>query len=270
MSSCAVIGANGFLGQAVIKQLTVLGHAVYCVYNKAYADLPADARKIQIIDFIKAPVAVDFIFFAAGSFSSTHAELVSLNCDLLKSIVDICPESRIIYISSTNVYGFQKDTITETSPFISPALYGRSKLAGEFIVSAAKNYAILRLTYLYGKGLNNRSFLPNIIQQASEQKKIMLHGKGQREQDYLHVDDAASLCIRAMDCGNDIFLGATGVSYSNLQVARSIAGNIDNCVITFQGEDTGTSIYFDPSETFRRSGWKPAINFIDGIKNMIH
>jgi nucleoside-diphosphate-sugar epimerase len=161
-------------------------------------------------------------------------------------------------------------TINEYSAFNAPSLYGRSKLAGEFVVSAAASFSILRLVYLYGSGLENGSFLPNIIKSAREKNKIILYGKGVRKQDYLHVDDAAQLCIKAMNFAeNDIFLGASGCSYSNLDIAKIISSNIKGCIIEHLGIDNGNSFYFDPSITCQKLDWKPKADIVSEINKMI-
>lgn len=271
MKNCAVIGANGFLGKVIVKSLIRDRFTVYGVYHNHSANIPDECIKTAISDFLNPGLDIDYIFFSAGSFSNSQSQLISLNCDLLRAILQIYGKSKIIYISTTNVYGFHTGIINENSSFNSPTLYGKAKLSGEFLVSTAENFAIIRLTYLYGNGLDNGSFLPNIISQGLVNKKIIINGKGLRQQDYLHVEDAAELCLRAMNYGfNEIFLGATGKSYSNIAVAEIIASHIENCVIEFQGKDNGVSAFFNPDATRVKLGWKPAVNFSNGIKDMIH
>lgn len=270
INSCAVIGANGFLGKVILEKLLVAGYTAYGVYHKDAANIPKNCNKISITSFVESPVSVDVIIFAAGSFSNTHQELVYLNCTLVKQITDQYPHARLIYVSSANVYGEHTEVVTEESAFNAPGLYGRAKLAGEFVASLAASFAIVRLVYLYGKGLNNGSFLPNILRQAKENKNIVLYGKGKRKQDYLHVEDAAILCIKlAENNQNGIFLGATGISLSNLEVAEFIKENIPDCVIEFQGEEFGQSCLFDATQTWKKIRCKPIVNFSDGIKTML-
>ena len=270
MSHCSVIGASGFLGKAIVDKLVSLGHIVECVFNNHIPVINKSATAcIYIEDFLSGFSKTDFIFFAAGSFSNTHQQMISINCELLKKISDKYPNAKLIFISSVSVYGVHKTVITENSSYQLPTIYGLAKLAGEFIALAHKKYAIIRLTYIYGKGLNNNSFIPNIIKQAVGEKKIILYGNGEREQDYLHVDDAANLCIKTMDCNNGIFLGATGVSYSNLQIAEVVSSLVPDCIIEFTGVESGTSFYFDPSFTMEKSRWSPDAIIEDKIAEML-
>jgi UDP-glucose 4-epimerase len=272
MNICAVVGANGFLGRAIVKELLERKHAVYAVFNTHTEALPPNALKISIKEFITEGINehIDTIFFSSGSFASTHEQLININCTLLSDIIKKYPESKIVFISSTSVYGNHNETVVETSAFNSPTLYGKSKLAGEFVAASAKKYAILRLAYLYGPGLNNGSFLTAILKTAIEKNTIKLNGNGERKQDYLYINDAVELSIKAMEHQtNEIFLGATGKSYSNLDIANLIALHIANVQIVFDGVETGKSFYFDPHETIEMLRWEPCIDISKGIKLMI-
>ncbi|MBX0333254.1 NAD(P)-dependent oxidoreductase [Pontibacter sp. HSC-14F20] len=270
MKRTAVIGANGFLGRKLLSVYMERGHSVTAVYNRNFHNIPNSSQALSFDHFINGDLFFDNIVFAAGNFSSTHEELIALNCKGLLEITARYPNARLVYISSTNVYGTHTSTINEDSTFNIPTLYGRAKLAGEFIVSALKSFAIIRLAYLYGPGLQNKSFLPTIINDALHNKKIVLMGKGEREQDYLHVNDAADLCFAATNYPeNGVFLGATGQSISNIEVAKNVCAKIDCCLIEFTGEERGTSFYFDPVQTFDKLNWRPKVAFIDGIKSCI-
>lgn len=269
MNNCAVIGASGFLGRSIVSKLNSSGYKVWAVYRNSRAEQPPGCIPISILEMLSSPLSFDVIFFAAGSFASSHSELVELNCTLLTEIKSRFASARLVFVSSTSVYGKHESRIHENSAFNHPSIYGLSKLAGEFVASAANSYAIIRLTYLYGKGLDNRSFIPNMIGQAREQAKITLFGEGARAQDYLHVEDAASLCLKAMYTENGIFLGATGKSYSNLDVAKAVAGEIKDCTIEFTGTETGHSLYFDPGWTMRSCDWTPATDLRAVIKEML-
>jgi UDP-glucose 4-epimerase len=270
MISCAVIGANGFLGKALSKKLIGLNYKVYCVYNSNKSNLGANNLNISIKEFLDLKIEVDFIYFSAGSFTSSYNDLIYLNCQLLIQIILSFPNSKLIYISSTNVYGSNLDTINESSCFQSPLDYGKAKLAGEFIAAIARRFAILRFTYLYGPKLNNSSFLPRIIDEVRNYNSITLFGKGGRRQDYLHVDDATDLCILLMNYeSNDIFLGATGISISNDEIAKIICSNVKSCIVKYRGIEQGVSFYFNPILTFEKLNWKPKIDISEGIKSML-
>jgi len=266
----AVVGANGYLGKALVEKLLELDNKVLAVYNSDKNNIPSRATTISIQDFQSQTFEIETIFFLAGSYRSTRLELISLHCDILKYIVIRYKYSKHIFISSTNVYGTSNLSVSLDSPYINPSSYGMAKLVGEYIVSAAKKYSILRLTYLYGPHLKNNSFLPNLINQALIQKEIILFGDGKRAQDYLHINDAVNLCLLASKkCTNEVYLGATGLSYTNNYIANFVASKIYNCKVVYREGDEGVTYNYDPSDTFQKLNWKPDFPFDLGLMQMI-
>jgi UDP-glucose 4-epimerase len=218
--------------------------------------------------FFNTTYNVDYIYILSGNYANSHKELIEINCDLQRYITKY-PTAKFIYISSTNVYGFQSDVITENSSFNKPSLYGRFKLAGEFLISSLSNFSIIRLTYLYGPGITNSSFLPTIIRSAKEKFEIILNGDGSRYQDYLYIDDAVDMCyIAANVTENGIYLGASSIKISNIEIASMIS-NITGCGIKFIGEEKALSFSFNPKDTFEILKWKPKVDFKIGLINML-
>ena len=122
---------------------------------------------------------------------------------------------------------------------------------------------------ILGKNLNNNSFLPNLIKNSQHDNKIRIFGDGSRKQDYLHVDDAVQLCIKAMNSQeNGIFLGASGNSTSNLEVA-SIVAQYHGSEIIFEGKETGASFSFNVDKTKNLLKWTPTVNIKEGILSML-
>ena len=268
MGTSLVVGANGFLGSALVNELISLNIKVLAVYNSNYESINKKATLIQSNEVLKSSYIPDYIYFVVGNYTNSHEELVENNNILAKYITKF-RESKFIYISSTNVYGFQDNIITENSNFNNPSLYGLSKLSGEFIVSSVFNYAIIRFTYIYGPGINNESFLPQIIKSAEDLKKITIYGDGSRLQDYIYINDAVSFCISAARAKkSEIYLGATGVSVSNKQVAE-IVSQLTNCELEFKDIDLGKSFKFNPSKTHGILNWSPKTSILEGLKKMI-
>lgn len=265
---CAVVGANGFLGKALTIKLEKEGYSVTAVYNKNSSNIVAGMDKISIRDFLNTENQHDYIILSLGNYLSTHSDLIEIN-DSIYKIMKNNQNAKIIFISSTNVYGIHERMIHVNSSYNSPALYPFSKLAGEFLVSSHKKHIILRMTYLYGKGLDNKSFLPNIIDKAKLTGQIVLFGDGSRKQDYLHIDDAVDLCIASLKSdGNGVFLGASGVSVSNYEIAQIISQKY-NSEILLTGVETGSSFYFDIENTKTNLNWVPKVSIKQGVNEML-
>ncbi len=268
MKTAVVVGANGFLGSALVNKLIANNFDVIAVYNLATDNINPKAKMLTNEELLNTDIQPDFIFYLPGNYANSPSQLMEINETLSHYSVKFF-NAKMVYVSSTNVYGNPTGIITEDSPFINPGLYAQSKLAGEFIVKAMIHFVILRLAYIYGIGITNSSFIPSIIASAKSNKKITLFGNGEREQDYIYIDDAVSLCLAsALTEGNNIYLGATGISVSNKTVSEEIQKWIP-CEIEFKGLETGQSFYFNPQQTFKLLNWKPQTTISEGIKNML-
>ncbi|MGL2966861.1 NAD-dependent epimerase/dehydratase family protein [Flavobacterium sp. XGLA_31] len=268
MKTAVVVGANGFLGSALVNELIAKDFEVTAVYHSATDKINPKAQLLTNESMLKSGTQPDFIFYLSGNYANPHTKLLEIN-DTLYHYSLTFPNAKMIYISSTNVYGNPNGVVTENSPYHNPGLYAQSKLAGEFIVKSMKQYAIIRLAYIYGPGITNSSFIPAIIASAKSNNKITLFGQGEREQDYIYIDDAVALCLAcALAKENQTYLGATGISVSNKTVSEEIQKWIP-CSIEFTGEETGQSFYFNPQQTFAALNWKPQITISEGIKKML-
>lgn len=268
MKTAVVVGANGFLGSALVHELIKQNIEVIAIYNVNHDNINKKARLMKNQDLLASNFKIDFLFYLPGNYANSHSKLLGLNNILYQYSLKF-DHAKIIYVSSTNVYGNPENVVTENSPFNQPQLYALSKLAGEFIVKSMRHFAILRLAYLYGSGITNNSFIPSIIKSAKKDKKITLFGDGEREQDCVYIDDAVSLCIAcAKQDENEIYLGATGVSVSNKKVALEIQKHT-GCIIEYKGIEKGQSFYFDPSQTFEKLNWQPKTSIEQGLKNML-
>lgn len=267
MKLSIVVGANGFLGGNLVNKLLQNDNGVIAVYNSNYESINKKAKIVTVKEALNLSENPNYIYFLSGNYTYNHESLIGINEDLIKFCKKF-PNAKIIYISSTNVYGANDEVLSETSSFKNPGLYGLSKLSGEFIVSSMNFFSIIRMTYIYGSEISNNSFLPQVIKSAKN-NKIVLFGKGERKQDYIHIDDAVDLCLVCASVEkNDIYIGATGESISNLEVCEEIKKHI-NCNIEFTGVETGQSFYFNINKVIQELNWKPKVKFSEGIKKML-
>lgn len=268
MKTAIVVGANGFLGSKIVNELLNKGVKVFSVYNFHFDNINKESILVNNDQILNSNIRPDYFFFAAGNYSMSHEELLKINHFLFQCSLKFF-NSKFIYISSTEVYGNHNKIITERTAYNNPGLYAQSKLFGEFIVSAMPHFSIIRLTYIYGPGITNNSFIPQIIYSAKNLGQITLYGNGSRVQDYIYIDDAVDLCIvSALINKNAIYLGATGKSVSNKKVAEEIKKWI-KCSIRFMGEDFGQSFQFNPKKTQLELNWFPRTSFYEGIKKML-
>jgi UDP-glucose 4-epimerase len=271
-----VVGASGFLGRAVCAELLREGHAVHGTWRKHPERLRAGLEgafsegdlEISRTDFEVVVACSALVPY--GAMNKPDPALIEANVEVPRRLTSRFPEARIVLASSVAVYGDAPSPRTEGSPFASPSEYGWSKLAAEAMIRQHPSFGIIRFSSLYGPGMKEQTFLPAILRSAHRERKISLFGDGSRRQDYLHVADAARLVRLVCDRqGNGTFLGASGESVSNLEVANLIAQELEGATIQFLGVDVAPSISYDVGFTRQITGFVPAISIGEGIRSLV-
>ena len=266
----AILGANGFLGRNLVHKFLLCNEQVWAFYNERADKIPSGCIPVNIKEIDATEVFFDLLIISIGSHASSHYDFIEQQLSIL-NILKSVKFKRVIYISSIAVYGNHTDVIQVNSPYQNPGLYGQSKLATEFIISGQKSFAIIRPTYIYGKGMNVNSLLPAWVNSALSEKRIEVYGNGSRKQDYLHIDDAVDLCYKAyLSEGNFALIAATGRSITNREVAELIQQYVNaGTEVIYKGTDTAASFSYDIEGTMKKLDWSPRISFADGIKEYI-
>lgn len=270
-----IIGANGFLGRNLVRKCLDLGWDVDCVYNNEKKFIPKKCKSYHIDDLEKIKDSYSAIFLLSAFIPQDKSvisdeRLLEVNINIPLRVVRKFKKSKIIFSSSTLVYGIHNSIISENSSFNSPNSYALSKLAGEYIVSFTANYQIVRFPSIYGNGMNTKTFIPKLLEQAKQKKKITLFGNGSRLQNYLYIEDAVGYLLSAMSQEQPgIYLGVYGKSYSNTEVARIIQKVITGCNINYEGEDNSPSFIYNNSITKQLLGFNPIYNLETGIGSTI-
>jgi len=148
----AVIGAGGFIGQAVTRHLMDSGHRVHPVLRDTNPD-----------DW---PAGVDVAVFAAGN-SSTRVSLADPvrcledNVAALDRYLLGLRARRFVFLSSLSVYpvGRARKGEDDVIALDSIPLYGAHKLLAErHVAEFAREWVCLRLGSLFGPGLKKNLF----------------------------------------------------------------------------------------------------------------
>ena len=208
-----------------------------------------------------------------------------LNSNILGTftILDIIKnqKKRLIHVSTDEVYGtILEGSATENTRFNPSSPYSASKASAELLINSyVKTYGadvvITRCTNNYGPRQFNEKLIPKTIGLSNENKKIPVYGTGTSIRDWIHVEDHCKAIMLVLE------KGITGESYnisssnevSNLTLVTKILEILNKSKENIEfvenraGEDTRYSL--DSTKIYEELGWKPKINFDEGLEKTI-
>ena len=156
--------------------------------------------------------------------------------------------------------------------------YALSKYVGELIVmdqmqESAVDYAIARVSDVYGPNQKRGELIKHIIQNMRNGVSQEIYGSGKRKRDYLYVEDAARALVYISEHHlNGIYNVSTGIGTSVCEVVEC-AERIVKCGIkkigVKQEKEDKTCIVLDNSK-LSREGYTYTISITDGLKKIIN
>lgn len=188
-----VTGANGFIGQHVVRKLKK-DYEVHAVVRN-----PVDFPELGVVyhevnlaenwDSTLLPYNTKHVIHLAQSkryrdFPSGAEDMRCVNIDSTAKLLDwalVNGVESFTFASTANVYGKVDGLISEDHSPVPDSYYGASKLAAEHLVQQYRSYFranILRLFTVYGP-MQKRMLIANIIDSIKNGKEITLaQGKG--------------------------------------------------------------------------------------------
>ncbi|MFY9936343.1 MAG: NAD-dependent epimerase/dehydratase family protein [Silvibacterium sp.] len=298
---CLVTGVAGFIGSHLAGALLAKGHFVIGVdslndyyspqskqenlcallASKAFIFHKKDLNDIPAGTF---PAHIDYVFHLAGqpgvrsswstSFETYLISNILATQRLLELIVN-CDVRRLIFASSSSIYGQASGPVTEgTIPRpLSP--YGATKLAAEGLCLAYSSEYSLPLTILryftvYGPRQRPDMAIHKFLNAAITQTPIRIFGDGTQGRAFTYVDDVVDASVSAMSesCHTSIY-NISGGRPSTLNDCLAIIEETTGRRITREFCETQRGDPYeteaDISEARRCLGYEPRVSFESGI-----
>ena len=209
-----VTGAGGFIGAAVVGELTRAGHNVVGTIRpegdarrllnfKSNVNLVSlDLRDDRNVTIMMQDCRPDVVIHAAWSGVANNSRAdrlqitdnIAASCHLLEAAV-AHGASKFVGLGSQGEYGPLQRKINETELPQPTTLYGASKLAvhvltRQLAAQAGISYAWLRIFSTYGPDDNSHWLIPSLIDQMLEGQRPRTT-LGEQFWDYLFIDDLA-------------------------------------------------------------------------------
>lgn len=197
-----VTGANGYLGQGVVKSLLDIGNEVVATdLSVEYIDKRAVAiagNIFEIEDIYNHFYKPDIVLHMAWKdgfvhYSDSHIEDLPKHYEFIKKVME-SDAKRIAVMGSMHEIGFYEGSINETTPCHPSTPYGISKNALRELVEMLgkkhkKTYQWLRGYYIVGNSQFGSSIFSKITAAEREGKTEFPFTLGQNQFDFLDYND---------------------------------------------------------------------------------
>jgi nucleoside-diphosphate-sugar epimerase len=271
--SVAVLGAGGFVGRHIVRELASRGHSVHAwTLDVPPEGSPGTWRQVDLDHFEPRELVADVAIHVAEPSVLGDATQQQRNVERAARVV-AASVARVIYASSGVVYGDGADTPrTEDAPTYASSPYAAAKLAVEASLRTEPRATIVRLTNVYGRGMSPANVLSDILGQTRSAGPLRVRDLAP-VRDYLHVEDAArgfaDLAERSV---TGVMNFGTGVGSSVADLARiacRAAGTPERELIATSPRDGTSTLVLDAGRARRELGWSPLISIEEGITRLV-
>lgn len=292
MKKAIITGAAGFAGYSTTIELLNRGYEVYAIlkpfssHNERLSGLSNLLKCIELdcSDFDKIPQYIndkcDCFFHLAwyGGRDNLSEQMRNIEyCLMALKSASECGCERFIGIGSQAEIGLTDKLMTEDIPLNPINAYGAAKTAALHLSKVLARQLHIEWTWgrifsLYGDYEPFGRMLPDLVTKLKDKQDVFL-SSCEQNWDYLHVKDAAKAIVAIGERGHcgDVY----NIAYGNYKPLRSYVeeirevSNCKNNIIYGEKATPFVSLQSDISKINVHTGWKPEIDFRDGILRMI-
>lgn len=299
MKKCLVLGAGGFIGKNLCKELAKTNRVIaFDIIRPLELE---NINNIEIIvgnfvekqDFSDVLHGVDkvfhFISTTLPSEDTSHIdreiiENVVPTVRLLESMVK-CNVNEIIFASSGGtVYGEMEGNSNKVTDPLNPICsYGVQKKVIESYLEFyglyyGINHKIVRISNPYGIGQNPnkpQGVIPIFIYRLFQGKPITIYGDGNNQRDYIYMDDLVRALVKVAEYKGEqhIFNIGSGNAHTlheiiDIIIEKSVMDFPEITYIDIRKCDVSKTL-LDISVTMKELGWSPQVSIRDGISYVL-
>jgi len=253
------------------------GPILYLVNRPNLTVIKGDIRTDDY-DFLKGQ---DVIFHLAGlsgfPVCQEHPHEAKMINSLAtgKLVKNLGKEQRIIYASTTSIYGKSDQTCDETSPVRPISLYGITKYEAEKMVMEHENSIALRFATIFGVSPRMRvNLLVNDFAYKAIKERCLVLFESGSTRTFLHIDDAVAAYIMALESfdtmKNEVYnVGDEDLNFSKMEIAQAIRRHVDFDIIDLGIRDSDPRDFVIDFAKIRRLGFSATVSLDQGIQELV-
>jgi len=293
-----VTGGAGFIGSHVVDAYVAAGHEVgvldnFSTGNEANLNSAAEVHRVDLRDQPAVEKALAAFRPEIVNHHAAQSEVPKSVADpgldahinivgglnLLKASVDHNVR-KVIFISTGGALYGEPDVVPadEDHPVRPLSPYGTSKFCFEQYLGTFKRtfgleFTVLRYANIYGPRQDFYAEEGRVVaifaSRMLERKPVTVDGDGEQSRDMLHVGDAATANLAALERGDgEIFHISTGVPVSVNELFRKLAILTDYESAPNHGPRRKGDVYriaLDNSRARNGLGWEPRVSLEEGL-----
>jgi UDP-glucose 4-epimerase len=293
-----VTGGAGFIGSHVVDAYVAAGHEVavldnFSTGNEANLNSAAEVHRVDLrdqaaVEKVVASFRPEIVNHHAAQSEvpksvadpglDAHINIVG-GLNLLKASVDH-KVKKVIFISTGGALYGEPDVVPadEDHPVRPLSPYGTSKFSFEQYLGTFKRtfgleFTVLRYANIYGPRQDFYAEEGRVVaifaSRMLESKPVTIDGDGEQSRDMLHVGDAATANLAALERGDgEIFHVSTGVPVSVNDLFRKLAILTDYKIAPNHGPRRKGDVYriaLNNTRARRDLGWEPRVSLEEGL-----
>mgnify|MGYP001240470165 CR=1 FL=1 len=301
-----VTGAAGFIGSHLCDRLLEAGHEVagvdalvreelrriqtrHLTEALAHPRFSLVERDMADMDWSALLEGADVVYHLAGipgvrsSWGSDFEAYMRSNIGATQRLLEACKGTRIrrlIYASTSSVYGDQAGMVSEEAVPSPLSPYGVTKFTGEQLCHVYRRnegvpVVVLRYFTVYGPRQREDMAFHRFIRQLLNGRPITLYGDGRQSRDFTYVDDCVAATFAAGDqpdlVGETINIGGTERATIRDVIAKleKLTGLRAHTIRAggLKGEPMHT--WADISKARKLLGYSPKTGLDEGLKREI-
>lgn len=291
-------GGAGFIGSHVVDAYVAAGHEVavldnFSTGNEANLNSAAEVHRVDLrdqaaVEKVVASFRPEIVNHHAAQSEvpksvadpglDAHINIVG-GLNLLKASVDH-KVKKVIFISTGGALYGEPDVVPadEDHPVRPLSPYGTSKFSFEQYLGTFKRtfgleFTVLRYANIYGPRQDFYAEEGRVVaifaSRMLERKPVTIDGDGEQSRDMLHVGDAATANLAALERGEgEIFHVSTGVPVSVNDLFRKLAILTDYKIAPNHGPRRKGDVYriaLNNTRARRDLGWEPRVSLEEGL-----